>query len=561
MPAESVAILPPRCLMARSLRLRRWQKAALDAFLSSDGPDFLAVATPGSGKTTFALAAVRVLLGQHPERRVIIVAPTHHLKLQWAEAAAVLDLHLETGWSSSEVRLPSDVHGLVTTYQQVALSATDLARLTTDAIVVLDEVHHAGDEQAWGHAVRVACRDAAVRLCLSGTPFRSDTRAIPFVRYDDDAMARPDVEYGYADALRDGGVVRPVRFPRIDGEMEWIASDGSHAEASFADHLDAAGTAQRLRTALSVDGDWIGDVLARADAKLGEIRRTHPEAAGLVIAIDQDHARGIAQALRQRCGVDPVVAVSEDAAASRRIAEFATGTRPWIVAVRMISEGVDIPRLRVGVFATTTTTELFFRQAVGRLVRWTRGHGPQPAYMFLPDDPRLRHHAEAIAEQRRHSLRRVDERGDPTADTEPDDRGPGRTDAEQMSLFAPLATRALGDADSVEPEGDDMLAMPEPDDDESLVLELAPAPRTRASDEDPHAGRPRSAREQRRMLRDANAAAVAELVRVVEMSHAQINAELNRLVGIQRVGEATVAELERRRGAAIAWLARSGRPR
>src|ERR1700690_4081104 len=142
MPAESVAIPPGRCLMAGSLRLRRWQKAALDAFLSSDGPDFLAVATPGSGKTTFALAAVRVLLGQHPERRVIIVAPTHHLKLQWAEAAAVLDLHLETGWSSSEVRLPSDVHGLVTTYQQVALSATDLMRLTTDAIVVLDEVHH-----------------------------------------------------------------------------------------------------------------------------------------------------------------------------------------------------------------------------------------------------------------------------------------------------------------------------------------------------------------------------------------------------------------------------------
>jgi hypothetical protein len=106
-----------------------------------------------------------------------------------------------------------------------------------------------------------------------------------------------------------------------------------------------------------------------------------------------------------------------------------------------------------------------------------------------------------------------------------------------------------------------MLAMPEPDDDDSLVLELAPAPRTRLGDDDPQAGRPRSAREQRRTLRDANAAAVAELVRVVEMSHAQINAELNRLVGIQRVGAATVDELERRRGAALVWLARSGRPR
>lgn len=547
--------------MARTLRLRRWQKAALDQFLDSDGPDFLAVATPGSGKTTFALAAVRVLLGRHPERRVVIVAPTHHLKLQWAEAAAALDLHLETAWSAAEPRLPSDVHGLVTTYQQVALSAAQLAGIADGATVVLDEVHHAGDEQAWGQAVRLACRDAAVRLCLSGTPFRSDTRAIPFVRYDSDGLAVPDIEYGYGEALRDGGVVRPVRFPRIDGEMEWIAADGTHAEASFADHLDAAGEAQRLRTALSVEGDWLGDVLARAHAKLSDLRRSHPQAAGLVIAIDQEHARGIAGLLRSRCGVDPVVAVSEDAAASRRITEFADGSRPWIVAVRMISEGVDIPRLRVGVFATSTTTELFFRQAVGRLVRWTRGLGPQPAYMFLPDDPRLRQHAGAIAEQRRHSLRRRDDDGDPAADAALQDRTVARGADAQMSLFAPLAARALGDAGDPETEVEDLRAMPEPDDDDALVLELAPAPRAGGA-EDGRLERPaRSARERRRQLRDANAAAVAELVRVVDMNHAQINAELNRMVGIQRVGQASVDELERRRGAVLAWLARAGPPR
>ncbi len=82
---------------------------------------------------------------------------------------------------------------------------------------------------------------------------------------------------------------------------------------------------------------------------------------------------------------------------------------PWIVAVRMVSEGVDIPRLRVGVFATNTTTELFFRQAAGRLVRWTRGMRHQKAFFFIPDDPRLRTFAAQIAEQRRHSLRRKDD--------------------------------------------------------------------------------------------------------------------------------------------------------
>ena len=298
--------------------------------------------------------------------------------------------------------------------------------------------------------------------------------------------------------------------------------------------------------------------------------RTNPAAAiglkakarGTQFFVGREHARGIAQILRRRCGVEPVVAVSEDAASSRHIAEFAHGTAPWIVAVRMVSEGVDIPRLRVGVFATTTTTELFFRQAVGRLVRWTRGLGPQPAYMFIPDDPRLRRHAVAIAEQRRHSLRRVDENGDPILPAEAnDDVRVTHASEEQMSLFAPLAARALADVPMTDAGLDGMTAMPEPDDDDSLVLELAPAPRAGGGGESVDAMPQPSPRAHRRILRDANAAAVAELVRVVDMTHAQINAELNRRVGIDRIGEATIDELERRRGLALGWLTRSGRPR
>jgi len=549
--------------MARSLRLRRWQKRALDALDAAGGTDFLAVATPGSGKTTFALAAVRIRLAKEPGRRIIIVAPTQHLKRQWAEAAEHLDLHLETGWTAQNPRLPADVHGLVTTYQQVSQSAGELARLADDAIVVLDEVHHAGDEQAWGHAIHLACSGAALRLSLSGTPFRSDTRAIPFVRYDSDGLACPDIEYGYGDALRDGGVVRPVRFPRIDGEMEWIASDGTHTEASFADNLDATAGAQRLRTALSIEGDWIAEVIDRAHASLMDIRRTHPAAAGLVIATDQDHARGIAAILRSRCGVQPVVAVSEDAAASRHIAAFAHSDDPWIVAVRMVSEGVDIPRLRVGVFATTTTTELFFRQAVGRLVRWTRGLGAQPAFMFIPDDPRLRRHAFTIAEQRRHSLRRRDEDGNLL----PDAGHEGAIELErtapelQLSLFAPLASRAVGAAPLDETDFDGIAARPEPDEDDELLLEFAPVPRSGPADLDDSAQPTRSPRAQRQMLRDANATAVTELSRIVDMTHAHINSELNRRVGIGRIGEATIEQLERRRAAALSWLMSATRTR
>lgn len=544
--------------MARTIRLRQWQRTALDAFNARTGADFLAVATPGAGKTTFALAAARQAIAGAPQR-LVIVAPTQHLKGQWADAAEALDLHLETAWTAADGGLPADVHGLVTTYQQVATSARALAELAAGAFVILDEVHHAGDDRAWGDAVRLAFSGAAARLSLSGTPFRSDTLAIPFVDYDADGLATANVEYGYGEALRDGGVVRPVHFPRLDGEMEWIDSDGNLAAASFADSLDAVASAQRLRTALSADGDWLPHALGQAHERLMALRHTHPDAAGVVIAIDQDHARAVQSILRHRLKVPSVIAVSEDAQASRTISAFVTGTEPWIVAVRMISEGVDIPRLRVGVFATTTTTELFFRQAVGRIVRWIRGLGPQPGYMFVPDDPRLRRHVLAIAEQRRHSLRRRDENGE-VIETEPGDppepgSRPDRATEPQLSLFAALAARPTGEA-AVNTPADLGLAttLDEPDQLE-LDLELVEVPHLRA----PEAAGDMSPRERRRILREANQSVVRELSRSTGLGHAQVNAELNSQVGIRTIQEASLDDLARRRTLAQAWLMRGSR--
>ena len=194
----------------------------------------------------------------------------------------------------------------------------------------------------------------------------------------------------------------------------WSGSPPTAREvaASFDDALDDARSAQRLRTALSLDGQWLPTVLRSAHERLTAIRAVDADAGGLVIATDQEHARGIAEMMRWRLRVEPVVVTSDDPTASARIARFAAGTDPWLVAVRMVSEGVDIPRLAVGVFATTTTTELFFRQAVGRFVRWRRGARRQQAFLYIPDDPRLRARAFQIADERRHSLRRQDREDD-----------------------------------------------------------------------------------------------------------------------------------------------------
>jgi superfamily II DNA or RNA helicase len=238
--------------LTRRIRLRPRQKEALERFDShvsgptGNGRDFLAVAAPGAGKTTFALtAAVNRLAAAGGPRRLFVVAPTAHLKRQRATAAAAFGVHLDHQWSPSD-GLPADMHGVVTTYQQVAGCAPALGRLAAGAMVVFDEIHHAGDERAWGSSVIEAFGRAAVRLSLSGTPFRSDTLSIPFLRYELDE-ARPDFEYGYGDALADGRVVRPVYFPRVGGEMEWSAADGSAWAASFDDPLARGRANQRLR--------------------------------------------------------------------------------------------------------------------------------------------------------------------------------------------------------------------------------------------------------------------------------------------------------------------------
>ncbi len=538
--------------MSRSVRLRPWQHAALARYTATRNRDFLAVATPGAGKTTFALTALRTALATQPAR-VVIVAPTAHLKLQWAAAATRLHLHLDPAWSPSDGAMPPDMHGVVTSYQQVAMSARDLRTLARGAFVVLDEVHHAGEDQAWGDALRVAFADSGPRLSLSGTPFRSDTRAIPFVRYEADE-AVPDFEYGYGDALRDGRVVRPVYFPRVGGDMEWSAPDGTLHQATFDDPLATQLANQRLRTALALDGDWLPAVLRDAVARLADVRRHQADAGGLVIAMDQDHARGIAALLRREIGEPAVVVTSDDPAASARIVQFAAGRDPWLVAVRMVSEGVDIPRLRVGVYATTITTDLYFRQAVGRFVRWVPGVRDQRAWLFLPDDPRLRVRASEIAEQRRHSLRRSHQ--DDEGGLQPVLRPDAPMLGDQLSLFTALSAVVAGDGSTQSPWHE-----PLPDDwgdgaDASIEVELGPPPALMAP---PGGGSGPTRRELKDRLRSANADAARDIARVSGLSFAAVNLELNRQAGIRRVTEATEDQLQARLHAGRRWQWRLGR--
>jgi superfamily II DNA or RNA helicase len=416
---------PDRAAWGTAESLRTWQQAALSSYFDKAGRDFLAVATPGAGKTTFALTVAAELLRRRQIERLTIVAPTEHLKRQWAAAASRAGIEIDPAYSPARGKTSKDYVGVAVTYAGVA-SAALAFRVRTErfkTLVILDEVHHAGDALSWGEAVREAFQPAARRLSLTGTPFRSDVNPIPFVTYapgrDGVERSVADYTYGYAEALADN-VVRPVLFMAYSGEVQWRSRMGDEVAARLGEPLTRDLAAQALRTALDADGAWMPAVLAAADRRLSEVRRHMGDAGGLVIAADHEAARAYAALLRRLTGERPTVVLSDDRSASRKIAAFSESDSRWMVAVRMVSEGVDVPRLAVGVYATTTLTPLFFAQAVGRFVR-TRRRG-ETATVFVPSVLPLLSLAAEMEQQRDHVLVRpatvdggLDDRREPVA--------------------------------------------------------------------------------------------------------------------------------------------------
>ena len=397
-PASSPAMQRP---------LRDWQRRALTRYLTTKPHDFLAVATPGAGKTTFGLRVAAELLADRTVATITIVTPTEHRKHQWAAAAREAGIAIDSNFRNGSGATSTDYHGVAVTYAQVAAHPT-LHRVRTEnrkTLVILDEIHHGGDAKSWGDAIREAFHPAVRRLALTGTPFRSDDSAIPFVNYEPDPAgfqrSKADHSYGYADALRDG-VVRPVIFLAYSGEASWRTSAGEEFTARLGEPLTQEQTARAWRTALDPAGEWIPSVLHAADTRLSQVRAGMPDAGGLVIATDHESAKAYAKILTEVSGTEPTVVLSDDPKASGRIGEFAAGQSRWLVAVRMVSEGVDVPRLAVGVYATSASTPLFFAQAIGRFVRARRSG--ETASVFLPSVPVLLELAAQMEAEREHVL-------------------------------------------------------------------------------------------------------------------------------------------------------------
>lgn len=376
--------------------LRRWQSDAVERYMVGDRYDqdsFLAYVTPGGGKTIFALTVANRLLEMGRIQNVVVVVHTTNLREQWIDE--------EIGFEISD-EIDVESVGYIVTYQQLQnelLSEFSEFCESNDVLVIFDEIHHAGESKAWGEAIKTSFISAKRKLLLSGTPFRRDDLKIPFVEYPD-GVARADFEYGYAAALNDG-VVPPVYFPTYDGKAAWKFGD----EEYFQD-FDSAKTKtdqqRHLNTLIDSDA-WLVKVLDDADCRLSEMRKYHKNAAGLVVAKDQVHARRICEILDG----EPVLAISDLPDAHDRIERFRDSDDRWIVSVRMVTEGISMKRFRIGVYATNYRTELFFRQLVGRLARIDETLLDNSVCLYLPSNKDLMTFATELAESRLHAIKEI----------------------------------------------------------------------------------------------------------------------------------------------------------
>lgn len=366
----------------------KWQKDAITKFLNCDH-DFLVTATPGAGKTKMALQSAKRLLDDRIIQRVIVVVPTDNLRTQWSDNAHREGLDLTANYQNGTASLKAVKHGVVATYHQVAANP-ELWRKhsSVPTLVIFDEIHHAGDESTWGKCMKYAFGNARRRLMLSGTPFRTDNSSIPFVEYDDDGLSKSHAGISMREAVI-AGVIRSVTFQSVDGIGSWKDHSTGAEYSERLSETDAFNRGNAWAAMREPSNDWIGTAFVKADQELSRVRQTMPKAGGIVYAASVHELKKYANIMSNICGESVEVVYSELDDANQVIKRFANGLSRWLISIRMVSEGVDIPRAIVGVYASDISTEMWFRQVVGRHVRKMTGDEGQDALLFIPKHPEL----------------------------------------------------------------------------------------------------------------------------------------------------------------------------
>lgn len=397
---------------AKMVDLREWQREQHEKFLQSANQWFMVVATPGAGKTTAMLNNAAAMKNTRQAHAILVVTPSVSLKEQWKSSAkrnfGFNFLENFDGYFND-----SEFDGVIVTYQQIAMSPQVVRSLFRHrrVVVILDEPHHMGEKNEWGKMAEYALQHMWRGVMGSGTPFRTDKYPIPFVKYDANGRLLIDHRYSYAEGLVDE-VVRAIFFRKIDIDARWMSYDDEIVTASFSDQLTERKASERLNLTLMPDSEWMLTVIQQAVADIRHIRTHEQTDAGLlIITKDTYHATQIAQVYRTVANLEPtVVSSADDHEGVEAIDRFRESDTECIISVDMVSEGVDIPRLRSLVYATNKATQLFFEQAVGRIVRVQRGYELANGLCYIPSDPRLLAFADQIKHERDYVIEIMERR-------------------------------------------------------------------------------------------------------------------------------------------------------
>jgi len=396
------------------IKLRPWQQSALNKainWLVNEKKDkrFLINAAPGAGKTVAACMIAKHLIEAEEIERVVVIAPRVEVVSQWAT-----DFKRVTGRYMSKVTASDgDIEGLgidvCVTWAAVQGLNQAFKEIcsSNNTLVICDEHHHAAVEATWGGNADSAFSTAKFALILTGTPIRSDGEQTVWMAYDSEgAIDHPEdgtytLTYGEAVEL---GYCRPATFHRHEGKFRVDLEGGSEVRVSGSSELDLDTSLKRipgLQAALSFYklackpqfakdaktpslDSYQASMLEWGSAKLDELRERLPEAGRLVIAPNIEVAEYMAQILEMIEGEAPVIVHSKLSNPNSKISAYRNTNKRWLVSVAMISEGVDIPRLRVLVYLPNALTELAFRQAVGRVVRTQAYDDDTRAYVVMP---------------------------------------------------------------------------------------------------------------------------------------------------------------------------------
>ena len=395
------------------IKLRKWQAECLikaTSWFDEGKKTFLINAAPGAGKTIASCVIARELIKRKLIERVITIAPRAEVVNQWGK-----DFKLVTGRYMGKVtgsdlvlaELEMDlcatwgaVHGLQDAFQAICKDKKTL--------VICDEHHHAAVEAAWGNSADRAFTHAMFSIILSGTPVRSDGEETLWLAYDNQGVIDhpQDGTYTltYGEAV-DLGYCIPATFHRHAGRFQVRLDDGEKIEVdsrsravknprlSRVSALDKALDFYHLACQPLFEKDGItpskdsyqATMIEAGITKLDDLKLRKPDAGGLIIAPTIEMAQYMAELLFILEGERPIVVHSQMQNPEQKIAAFRNNNCRWLVSVAMVSEGVDIKRLRVLIYLPKAQTELAFRQALGRVIRTDGLNDDTRAYCIMPD--------------------------------------------------------------------------------------------------------------------------------------------------------------------------------